>query len=471
MPAFFGPGGYGSNDFDDFLGRVFGQGGEQGRPVRRIDLTKTMTQQALQLVSEAGRDAAERGHGELDALHLLLAVAKAEPGRALLKNAGADPDAVAKAVEQQLPASQTGQGGQTAEQPNSLTPAAQRVLINAHQIARTFGSTYIAPEHLVLAMVANQEAVPGRLLAQHGVTPESLQQAAANQPQQGGGQTGSSETPTLDQYGWDLTKQARDGGIDPVIGRGQEIEQTLEVLSRRTKNNPVLLGEAGVGKTAIVEGIASRIASGDVPELLREKRIVQLNISGMLAGTRYRGDFEERMNKVIDEITEHSDELIVFLDEVHTVVGAGGAEGSVDAGNMLKPRLARGELHIIGATTLDEYRKKIESDAALERRFQPVHVDEPSVEDSVAILHGLREAYQSHHKVRYTDDAVTAAVELSDRYVTDRQLPDKAIDLLDQAGARKRLHRVGSGSGRAELQQQLSDRTREKDEAVQAEDY
>jgi ATP-dependent Clp protease ATP-binding subunit ClpC len=264
---------------------------------------------------------------------------------------------------------------------------------------------------------------------------------------------------------------AREGRVDPVVGREDEIERTVEVLSRRTKNNPVLIGEPGVGKTAIVEGIAQRIVDGDVPDTLRDKRLVQLDLGGMVAGTRYRGDFEERLKKVIDEIRAHGDELIVFIDELHTVVGAGAAEGAMGASNMLKPALARGELHIVGATTIDEYRKNIEKDAALERRFQPILVPEPSVSDTIEILRGLRDRYEAHHQVRFTDEALAAAAELSDRYITDRFLPDKAIDLVDQAGARVRLRTKTPARDRREREKRLEQLRREKDEAVAVEDY
>jgi ATP-dependent Clp protease ATP-binding subunit ClpC len=274
----------------------------------------------------------------------------------------------------------------------------------------------------------------------------------------------------LDRFGTDLTQLARDGKLDPLIGRVDEIEQTVEILSRRTKNNPVLVGEAGVGKTAIVDGLAQAIVDGAVPEQLRGKRVVSLDLAGMLAGTRYRGDFEERLTKLMDEVAEHKDELIVFIDEVHTVMGAGGSgDGGMDAGNILKPRLAKGDLHLVGATTLKEYRQ-IEKDPALERRFQPVSVAEPSIEDAVAILSGLRAAYEEHHGVQYTDDAIRAAVELSARYVSDRFLPDKAIDLIDQAGARLRL-RLGKLVDASSLMQRLADLEAEKNAAVSAEHY
>ncbi|MEV5904149.1 ATP-dependent Clp protease ATP-binding subunit [Streptomyces sp. NPDC052127] len=280
-------------------------------------------------------------------------------------------------------------------------------------------------------------------------------------------------TPTLDKYGTDLTELARQGRIDPVIGRDDEIEQTIEVLSRRGKNNPVLVGDAGVGKTAIVEGLAQRITDGDVPDVLVARRVVALDLTAVVAGTRYRGDFEERLTTIVDEIRAHSDELIVFIDELHTVVGAGGGGeggGSMDAGNILKPALARGELHIVGATTLEEYRR-IEKDAALARRFQPILVPEPSVADALEILRGLRDRYEAHHQVRYTDEALVAAVELSDRYLTDRRLPDKAIDLIDQAGARVRLGARTKGTDVRAMEREAEELARDKDQAVADEQY
>jgi ATP-dependent Clp protease ATP-binding subunit ClpC len=350
-------------------------------------------------------------------------------------------------------------------------------------VSRSLGSTYIGPEHVLLAIAANTESAAGRLLAQArfpggppGFDPRQpgAQPSGAPRAAQAGPGAASS-TPTLDQFGQDLTAAALGGRLDPVVGRADEIEQTIEVLSRRTKNNPVLIGEAGVGKTAIVEGIAQRIVEGDVPDTLAGRRVVELQLSGVVAGTRYRGDFEERLRALIDEIRAHGDQLIVFIDELHTMVGAGGgggeSGGSMDAGNMLKPALARGELHVIGATTLDEYRKHIESDAALARRFQPVMVPEPSCADAVEILHGLRDRYEAHHQVRYTEDALRAAVELADRYITDRFLPDKAIDLMDQAGARVRLRTQTPSTDRRGLEQCLEQLERDKDQAVADEQY
>ncbi len=472
MTSAFGPGGPGSGQFDEFLARFLG--GATPRGAQRIDITALMTEQARGLVGAAAQQAAERGNTDLDAWHLLLAGLAVPPLRALIAGTGADVDELARHADAQLPRGEAGGEAPT------LTPTAKRTLLDAHQISRALGASYIGPEHIVLALAANPDSPTGKALQGRGVDPQSLQRSAsgAGRPsgRPGGGQSGQqgeSDTPTIDQFGVDLTGRARAGELDPVIGREDEVDQTLEVLSRRTKNNPVLIGEAGVGKTAVVEGIAQRIVAGDVPEQLSGKRIVQLDLTGMVAGTRYRGDFEERMTKLVDEIRQHSDELIVFIDELHTMVGAGGSGegGGMDAGNILKPALARGELHIVGATTLDEYRQSIEKDAALERRFQPVMVPEPSVTDTIAILHGLRDRYEAHHQVRFTDEALTAAAELSERYVTDRFLPDKAIDLVDQAGARKRLRSKAPHTDTRELERRVESLQRDKDQAVADEDY
>lgn len=431
------------------------------------------------MLSLAGQFAVDLGHGDVDALHILRTMAGAEPATSYVRRAGADPAAVAKAAEERLPE----KSGRAATTAPALTPSAQRALLDAYQVARAFGSTYIDPEHLFFALVLNQDAPAGQVLAAAGITPESFQtgarEAAGTEPSGAGapeaaasaGAPGAtSETPTLDTYGTDLTALARSGGLDPVIGRSDETAQTIEVLARRTKNNPVLIGEAGVGKTAIVEGLAQAIAADTVPEQLRNKRVISLDLPAMLAGTRYRGDFEERLTKAMYEVTANPGQFILFIDELHTVIGAGGAgEGGMDAGNILKPRLARGELHVVGATTLNEYRK-VEKDPAFERRFQPVQVGEPSIEDAVQILSGLRERYEEHHGVRYTDEAVRAAVELSARYVTDRFLPDKAIDLIDQAGARLSL-KLGSRQDAAGLRERLDALEESKNGAIAAEDF
>ncbi|MEV0733511.1 ATP-dependent Clp protease ATP-binding subunit [Polymorphospora sp. NPDC050346] len=458
-----GPGEPGSDPWDEFLSRYFGRG-EPRRPSNRVDITRLMSADARELLTDAARRAAQSGSADLDTDHLLWAALQRQPLRDLVRRAGADPDP--------LLASLNGPGeAPRGDIPSnmSLTPAAKRALLDAHQLSRAIGVTYIGPEHILMALPLNPESPAGRMLAAGRVQPESLQAAGAERA----GTRNGHGTPTLDQYAQDLTELAREGQIDPVIGRADEIEQAVEILSRRTKNNPVLIGEAGVGKTAIVEGLAQRITDGEVPQTLVGMRVVQLDLAGLVAGTRYRGDFEERLKKVIDEIREHGEELIVFLDELHTLVGAGGsgAEGGMDASNMLKPALARGQLRVVGATTLDEYRRHIEKDAALARRFQAVVVPEPSVEDTVAILRGLRDRYEAHHQVRFTDEALVAAAELSDRYVTDRFLPDKAIDLIDQAGARVRLQTRTPAADVRDLERQVEQLKRDKDQAVADEQY
>ncbi|MQA97099.1 MAG: AAA domain-containing protein [Streptosporangiales bacterium] len=467
----YGPGGF-EGPFDDLLARFFGAGAPR-RPVQRVNIGRLLTEAARELVRDAAVQAAGWGDQDLDSDHLLWASTRQPSTHDLLSRAGADPDAIAEMVR-----SRREGDGPTRETPPELTPAAKRALLDAHQVSRSLGHSYIGPEHLLFALALNPESSAGRILRDARITPDGLQAAAMGAGPGGPGGPGGprgtgapSSTPTLDEYGRDLTDLAKAGRIDPVIGRDDEIEETVEVLSRRTKNNPVLIGDPGVGKTAIVEGIAARIVDDDVPDALRDKRVFALDLGGVVAGTRYRGDFEERLKKIMDEIRDHSDELIVFIDELHTVVGAGAGEGAMGASNMLKPALARGELHIIGATTVDEYRKDVEKDAALERRFQPILVGEPSVDDTVEILRGLRDRYEAHHQVRITEDALLAAAELSDRYVSDRFLPDKAIDLIDQAGARVRLRVRTPGTDVRGLQDELETRRREKEQAVADERY
>ena len=474
MPEDFTPqdGENGSSAFDEFLARYLD--GERARASRSIDLTRFLSLRTQEFLQQAGAYALERGQRELDALHVLRVLVGESPAKDAVERVGADPGAIARAVEQRLP-----QASDPADVDGAvITPSVQRALFHAFQVARSSGSTYVDPEHLFFALVLGQDAPAGQILAQAGVTADALLQGARETVTPAGATSGeqepeaaASDTPMLDRFGTDLTALARAGSLDPVIGREDEIEQTIEILSRRTKNNPVLVGEAGVGKTAIVEGLAQAIIAGAVPEQLRDKRVVSLDLPAMLAGTRYRGDFEERLTKTMDEVSGLSGELILFIDEVHTVVGAGGGggDGSMDAGNILKPRLARGDLHLVGATTLKEYRV-VEKDPALERRFQPVRVGEPSLEDAVLILRGLRPAYEEHHGVSFTDDALRAAVELSDRYLSERVLPDKAIDLIDQAGARLRL-RLGVPVDVSGLIERLADLEADKNAAVGAEKY
>jgi ATP-dependent Clp protease ATP-binding subunit ClpC len=459
MTGMFGPAGYGGSPFDEFLARFLGSG-VPGREVQRVDITRLMTAQARELLTAAAQRVLDRGEMYLDTQDLLWAATQLEPTRQLLTRAGADPAKLAAELEAASPGGRPRQADTPA-----LAPTAKRAILDAHQISRALGSTYIGPEHLLFALAANPDSEAGRILGRLHVGPDELRTSVTG-PAQSAGQPPAAATPTVEEFGQDLTALAREGRLDPVVGRDDEIEQTVEVLSRRTKNNPVLIGEAGVGKTAIVEGIAQRIAAGDVPDTLTDRRLVRLDLNGMVAGTRYRGDFEERMKKVIDEIRDNADRLIVFIDELHTVVGAGAAEGAMGAGNILKPPLARGELHVVGATTLDEYRKNIEQDPALARRFQPILVPEPGVDDAIEILRGLRDRYEAHHQVRFTDEALVAAVELAHRYLTDRYLPDKAIDLIDQAGARVRLRARRPSGDLRELDRQLDERGREKDQAV-----
>ncbi|GAA4932800.1 ATP-dependent Clp protease ATP-binding subunit [Streptomonospora halophila] len=466
-----GGGGYDPRSFEEFLARFFGSGGAR-RASHRVDLSKLMDTATREVVSEALARASQSDRTDLDAAHLLWAVLRYAPARELVQRTGADPEALAASAGSEAErAPQAGPGVP------ALTPAAKRTLLDAHQIARAMGRPFIAPEHMLFALAVNGESRMGRMLAESGVTPESLQSAASSGPAPAGAgsQSGTaaqqeSTTPNLDEFGTDITALAGEGRLDPVMGRESEVEQTIEVLARRRKNNPVLIGDPGVGKTAIVEGIAQRISDNDVPDTLSGRRLVQLDLAGVVAGTRYRGDFEERVRNIIEEI-RNDDKLLIFIDEMHTVVGAGGAEGAMSAGNMLKPALARGELHMIGATTLDEYRQNVEKDAALERRFQPVLVSEPSVADTVEILRGLRDRYEAHHQVRFSDDGLVAAAELSDRYISDRFLPDKAIDLVDQAGARVRLRAKRPSVDVRELEERLRELEARKEQAVRDEDY
>ncbi|MGV9769457.1 ATP-dependent Clp protease ATP-binding subunit [Microbacterium sp. NPDC003461] len=452
--------------FDEFLARYLQ--GERARSARSIDLSRFLSARTQSLLQRAAAFAHARGQQEMDALHVLRVLLDDDTVARAVARVGAELDALRSETEQRLPQESLPVHSDEAV----ITPAVQRAMFHAYQVARSAGATYIDPEHVFFALVLAQDSPAGQILSRAGVTPEALTQGAreAVSPQGAPEEAPSGGGSMLEKYGVDLTARAEAGELDPVIGRADEIEQTIEILSRRTKNNPVLVGEAGVGKTAIVEGLARAIVAGEVPEQLRGKRVIALDLPGMLAGTRFRGDFEERLTKTIDEVAEHRGELILFLDEIHTLVGAGGGgEGAMDAGNILKPRLARGELHLVGATTLKEYRT-IEKDAALERRFQPVRVGEPSIADAVEILRGLRPAYEEHHGVTYTDDALRAAVELSDRYLTERVLPDKAIDLIDQAGARLRL-RLGVPVDTAALMERLATLESEKNAAVAAERY
>ncbi|MDQ3926514.1 MAG: AAA family ATPase [Actinomycetota bacterium] len=430
-------------------------------------MTQFFSDSTSELLQRAAQQAAEWGSLDLNTEHLLHSALQDEVVRRVLEGVDADPDALRAQLEEEV-----SKGGRTDVSP-SLAPDAKRALLTAYDESQALGSSYIGPEHVLLALARDEESEAGRLLARFGLSHTKLRGAVVRgvDTASGAARGQASATPTLDEYSRDLTQMAKEGKLDPVIGRSDEVETTIEVLSRRTKNNPVLIGDPGVGKTAIVEGIAQRIVNDEVPETLTGRRVLALDLSGMVAGTQYRGQFEERLKKVIDEIREHGEDQIVFIDELHTVVGAGAAEGSMDASNMLKPALARGELRCIGATTVDEYRKNIEKDAALERRFQPVLISEPTVDDTIQILFGLRDRYEAHHRVKIDDEAIIASAELSDRYITDRFLPDKAIDLMDQAAARVRLRSKTKPQNTKELENEVKRLQREKDQAVSAEEF
>ena len=425
----------GSNPFNSF---------EQAfaRPERQqaAGLEALLSDTAKDIIQEAGSVAHKFGRREVDTEHLLYALADNDIIAEILKQYKLKPSDIKGYIDANAP-----KGKQTTtEDEMGVSPRVKSVLQGAYQISRELGHSYIGPEHLLIALAAEPDGMAHEVLEKYGLSPESLRAKTTKvvgQGAEGGKVETQTNTPQLDKYSRDLTQLAKAGKLDPVIGRNDEIQTTIEILSRRTKNNPLLIGEPGVGKTAIVEGLAQRIEAKEVPEVLEGKRVVELSLMSVIAGAKYKGEFEERIKAVIDEIVEHKDELIVFVDEVHTMVGAGGggSEGGMDVSNIMKPALARGELHLIGATTLNEYQKYIEKDSALERRFQPVMVPEPTIEQAIEIIRGLRDSYEAHHKVKIDDSAVTAAVYLSDRYITSRFLPDKAIDLIDQAAARVRI--------------------------------
>ena len=432
------------------------------------------TEKAIKVIMLAQEEARRLGHNFVGTEQILLGLIGEGTGVAakVLKSMGVNLKDARVEVEKIIG---RGSGFVAVEIP--FTPRAKRVLELSLEEARQLGHNYIGTEHLLLGLIREGEGVAARVLENLGVDLAKVRTQVirmlgetAEVASGGGGGKGSTKTPTLDEFGSNLTQQAADGKLDPVVGRQHEIERVIQILGRRTKNNPVLIGEPGVGKTAIAEGLAQRINSGDVPDILEDKRVLTLDIGLLVAGTKYRGEFEERLKKIMEEI-RGAGNVILVIDEVHTLIGAGAAEGAIDAANILKPALARGELQCIGATTLDEYRKHIERDAALERRFQPVQVGEPSVDDTIEILRGLKERYEAHHRLKIADEALVAAATLGDRYISDRFLPDKAIDLIDEAGSRVRLMNSKLPPAAKEIDKQLRQIQKEKEDAVREQDF
>jgi len=430
------------------------------------------TEKAIKVIMLAQEEARRLGHNFVGTEQILLGLIGEGTGIGpkVLKSMGVNLKDARVEVEKIIG---RGSGFVAVEIP--FTPRAKRVLELSLEEARQLGHNYIGTEHLLLGLIREGEGVAARVLENLNVDlskvrSQIIRSLGDNTELASGTNTTRSKTPTLEEFGTNLTQKATEGRLDPVVGRAKEIERVIQILGRRTKNNPVLIGEPGVGKTAIAEGLAQRIANRDIPDTLDDKRVVALDIGLLIAGTKYRGEFEERLKKIMDEVRT-ANNIILVIDEVHTLIGAGAAEGAIDAANILKPALSRGELQCIGATTLEEYRKHIEKDAALERRFQPVMVGEPSVEETIEILYGLRERYEKHHKLVISDEALTAAAKFADQYIADRFLPDKAIDLIDEAGSRVRLMNSQLPVAAKELDQELREILKTKDEAVRNQDF
>lgn len=436
---------------------------DMGYPLPRdreeLGIQDYLSDHAKEIIQKAGEVAVKFNRHEVDSEHLLYALADSDVVEEILKQFKLSSSDLKGYIEANAPKGTEQKNEKEIE--IGVSPRVKSAIQAAFPISRELGHGYIGPEHLLIALADEADSMAGDILSKYGLTSQALRQKIVKIIGSGakdGTVDTKSKTPKLDKYSRDLSKMAIDGKLDPVIGRAKEIETTIEVLARRTKNNPVLIGEPGVGKTAIVEGLAQRISNGKVPQVLQDKRVIELNLNSVIAGAKYRGEFEERIKEIVDEIVENNDELIVFVDEIHTIVGAGqgGGEGGMDVANVLKPALARGELHLVGSTTLNEYQKYIEKDSALERRFQPVLVPEPTIDQTIEILRGLRDKYEAHHKIKITDEAIVSAVELSDRYITNRFLPDKAIDLIDQASARVRIGADTYSSEISELESQIA---------------
>lgn len=438
-----------------------------------LRMFKRYTEKAKKAIMIAQEEAINLNHDYIGTEHILIGLIKEEGvASQVLRQLGANADKVVEEVERLVGKGEYQQVGEIA-----FTPRAKKVLELASQEASQLKNNYIGTEHILLGLIKEGSGVAVRILADLGINLDNVYSEIMKVLMEGGAQGFPSapgkritKTPALDEFGRDLTKLAREDKLDPVIGRGMEIQRVIQILSRRKKNNPCIIGEAGVGKTAIVEGLAQKIINSDVPEILKEKRIICLDLALIVAGTKYRGEFEKRLKKIVNEVQESND-VILFIDEIHTLVGAGAAEGAIDASNILKPALARGELQVIGATTADEYRKYIEKDAALERRFQPIYISEPSIEETVKILQGLRDKYEAHHKIKITDEALEAAAHLSARYVSDRFLPDKAIDLVDEAASRIKLQNTISPPDMKEVEIELNKIRKEKESAIKLQEF
>lgn len=429
----------------------------------------SFTTKANEVLNLAIKSAETYGHNYIGTEHILVGLLSTDSTVPALTNNGVTYEGVDRLIREEI-----GVGNPTSLTPDDFTPRAKRIIEISFQIARTMRNSYVSVEHILAALLKEEDSYAVKFINELGtdsqrilddlITDLSSNSYDSNQ-QSGSKKKGKSKTPTLDEFGKNLTELAKQGKIDPVIGREKEIKRVIQILSRRNKNNPCLIGEPGVGKTAIAEGLALKIVNGEVPEMLANKTIYSLDLTSMVAGTKYRGDFEERIKKAMDEVKDNKD-VILFIDEIHNIMGAGAAEGAVDAANILKPSLARGEIQVIGATTISEYRKNIEKDAALERRFQPVTVGEPTEEETVEILKGLRDKYEAHHKVKITDEAIDSAVKLSSRYINDRFLPDKAIDLIDEAASVVRLNAYTLPQNLKDMEDEIKRLNAEKQDAV-----
>ena len=444
---------------------------EVARRKRGSALTSRLSESAEEMLQKAGQYASEFNRAEIDTEHLLLALTDSEVVQSIFNQFKIKVEDLKRQIQ-----AEAKHGEKSHEGEISVSPRVKDALSRSFIASNDLGHTYVGPEHFLIGLAEEGEGLAANILRKYGLTPQAIRQQVSRVVGNGenkGGLSNLSNTPELEKFSRDLTKMAKEGKLDPVIGRAEEVETTIEILARRRKNNPVLIGDPGVGKTAIVEGLAQRIVDGEVPEGLKDKRLIELDINAMVAGSKYRGEFEERVQKVLKEISENKDDLIIFIDEVHTIVGAGqgGEEGGLDIANVFKPMLARGELNLIGATTLNEYQKYIEKDAALERRFQPVIIHETTPEQTIMILRGLRDTFEAYHKVTITEEAIISAVELSDRYIPSRFLPDKAIDLLDQAAARVKLIATSRPAEIQEIEAELQHLTRERDYVANRKQY